>query len=150
MASKLGGRPGGNFNLGQNADINVTPFVDVMLVLLIIFMVAAPMATVSIKIDLPPASASDTHGPPPTFVSIANGGQIYVSFGAADIRPSSLEALPTDVATALHVPNPTNERVFIRADAHVKYSEFMDVINTLQRNGYYRIGLINEDLQDEA
>ena len=55
MGAKLGGGGGGRFDLGQNSDINVTPFVDVMLVLLIIFMVAIPAATVSIKLDLPPA-----------------------------------------------------------------------------------------------
>ena len=150
MAAKLGGRPAAKFDLGQNSDMNVTPFVDVMLVLLIIFMVAAPMATVSIKIDLPPASATPNNGPPPTFVSIANGGQIYVSFGTGNIQPSSLAALPADVTRALNSPNPTNERVFIRADAQVVYSDFMDVINTLQRNNFYKIGLINEDLQEDS
>ena len=59
MAARLAGRTSGKYDLGQNSDINVTPFVDVMLVLLIIFMVAAPMATVSIAVDLPPAT------PPP-------------------------------------------------------------------------------------
>jgi biopolymer transport protein ExbD len=150
MASKLGARPKGNFSLGQNSDINVTPFVDVMLVLLIIFMVAAPMATVSIKIDLPPASSTPSNGPPPTFVSIADGGQVYVSFGPSTIQPSTLANLGADVARALNVPNPHEERVFIRADAHVKYNEFMEVINTLQRAGYSKIGLINEDLQDDT
>ncbi len=153
MAAKLGGRPGGNFNLGQNSDINVTPFVDVMLVLLIIFMVAAPMATVSIKIDMPPASAVSTGGPPPTFVSIANGGIPWVSYGTGDIRPSSLTTLIQDVSNALRIAHPTSapttERVFIRADAQVKYNEFMDVVNTLQRAGFYKIGLINEDLQEQ-
>ena len=61
MAAKLcGGGKKKRFDLGQNADINVTPFVDVMLVLLIIFMVTAPLATVSIKIDIPPAKAPTT------------------------------------------------------------------------------------------
>ena len=58
MAAKLAGPGGGSrYSVTQNSEINVTPFVDVMLVLLIIFMVAAPLATVSVKIDLPPASA---------------------------------------------------------------------------------------------
>ena len=64
MAAKLAGGGKAKYDLGQNADINVTPFVDVMLVLLIIFMVAAPMATVAIKIDLPPASGP-TRSPTP-------------------------------------------------------------------------------------
>ena len=57
MAAKLSGSSGGRYEVAQNASINVTPFVDVMLVLLIIFMVAAPLASVSIKVALPPAAA---------------------------------------------------------------------------------------------
>ena len=148
MGAKLGGGGGGKkFSLGQNADINVTPFVDVMLVLLIIFMVTAPLATVSIKLDLPPATPpKNNDAKPPTFISIQDTGRIYVSFGKSDIRESRLENLAPDLAASLGVPNPTNERVFIRADKHVKYREFMDVINQLQTDGYFKIGLISEDL----
>jgi biopolymer transport protein ExbD len=147
MAAKLGGGGGGKFDLGQNADMNVTPFVDVMLVLLIIFMVVAPLATVSIKIDLPPATPPPKDkSKPPTFISIADSGQIFVSFGAGSMKPSSMAGLASDLPASLGVPNPTNERIFIRADRHVKYSQFMDVINQLQLDGYYKIGLIAEDL----
>ncbi len=148
MAAKIGGGGGGKFDLGQNSDMNVTPFVDVMLVLLIIFMVVAPIATVSIKIDLPPATPpkDPSHDKPPTFISIQDSGQIYVSFGKTDIRQTSMQALGGDLAKSLDKPNPTNERIFIRADRHVRYRQFMDVINQLQRDGYYKIGLISEDL----
>ena len=77
MAAKLAGGGGGSkFDLGQNSDMNVTPFVDVMLVLLIIFMVVAPIATVSIRLDLPPAKAPppSEHDKPPTFISIQDSG----------------------------------------------------------------------------
>jgi biopolymer transport protein ExbD len=148
MAAKIGGGGGSRFDLGQNAEMNVTPFVDVMLVLLIIFMVVAPLATVSIKIDLPPAKPpkSDSKDKPPTFISIQDSGQIFVSFGKSEIRPSSMEGLARDLPLSLGVANPTNERIFIRADRHVRYRQFMDVINQLQRDGYYKIGLISEDL----
>jgi biopolymer transport protein ExbD len=149
MAAKLSGGGGGSrFDLGQNSDMNVTPFVDVMLVLLIIFMVVAPIATVSIRLDLPPAKAPppSQHDKPPTFISIQDSGQIYVSFGANQIKPSSMETLATDLAASLAVANPTNERIFIRADRHVRYRTFMDVINQLQLDGYFKIGLIAEDL----
>lgn len=149
MAAKLSGSGGGKFDLGQNADMNVTPFVDVMLVLLIIFMVVAPIATVSIKIDLPPAEPPKNpkdKDKPPTFISLRDGGGIYVSFGKNEIRASSMDRLATDIAASLAVPNPTNERVFIRADRHVKYRQFMDVVNQLQRDGYFKVGLISEDL----
>ena len=148
MAAKLAGQGSSKFDLGQNSDMNVTPFVDVMLVLLIIFMVVAPLATVSIRIDLPPAKAPppNEHDKPPTFISIQDTGQIFVSFGKNEIRPSSMERLGADLAGSLGVANPTNERVFIRADRHVRYRQFMDVINQLQLDGYYKIGLIAENL----
>jgi len=139
------------FDLGQNSDINVTPFVDVMLVLLIIFMVTAPLATVSIKIDLPPAKAPppDAKQKPPTYISISKNG-IFVSMSKTVMKQSSLPLLATDLATALAVPNPTGERVFIRADQDVKYRQFMDVINQLQTDGYFKIGLISEEVQPGA
>jgi biopolymer transport protein ExbD len=147
MAAKLSGGGGGKFDLGQNSDMNVTPFVDVMLVLLIIFMVVAPLATVSVRIDLPPATPpKDDKSKPPTFISIQDSGQIFVSFGKTEIKPSSMDRLGADLAASLSVPNPTNERIFIRADRHVKYRQFMDVINQLQQDGYYKIGLIAENL----
>ena len=139
------------FDLGQNSDINVTPFVDVMLVLLIIFMVTAPLATVSIKIDLPPAKAPppDAKQKPPTYISISKDG-IFVSISKTEMKRSSLPLLATDLAAALAVPNPTGERVFIRADQDVKYRQFMDVINQLQTDGYFKIGLISEEVQPGA
>src|SRR5438477_7765275 len=150
MSARLAGAAGGKkFDLGQNSDINVTPFVDVMLVLLIIFMVAAPLATVSIRIDLPPAKPpppSEKEPKPPTYISIQDNGEVFVSFGKTDIRPTTMDNLERDLAAALAVPNYKEERVFIRADRHVRYRQFMDVINRLQTAGFYKIGLIAENL----
>ena len=142
MGAKLGGGGGGKFDLGQNSDINVTPFVDVMLVLLIIFMVAIPAATVSIKLDLPPAIPP----PPgakveePTLINIQNGG-IFIGE-----TPTTLATLPADLARKLNKPDPTQERVYIRANRDVHYGEFMSVMNELQGNGYFQVALINEEL----
>jgi biopolymer transport protein ExbD len=147
MAAKIGNAGGSRFDLGQNSEMNVTPFVDVMLVLLIIFMVVAPIATTSIKLDIPPATPpKNDNAKPPTFISINDQGQIYVSYGKNDIRPSSLEQLPYDLTKALGVAIPTEERVFIRADRHVAYGRFMQVVNQLQLDGYYKVGLIAENL----
>ena len=143
MGAKLGGGKGGSAS--QNADINVTPFVDIMLVLLIIFMVAAPMATVSIKLDLPPAVPSQSTEKPkePVYVSIQNSGELYI----ADAK-TSLATLAADVCAAQTVTTDCREeRVFIRAQADVKYNEFMDVMNTLQENGMFKVGLLNEDIE---
>ena len=153
MAAKLaGGGKRGGYELGQNADINVTPFVDVMLVLLIIFMVAAPLATTAIKIDLPPAQApqnpKDTKKP--TFLSIVKGGDVYIipdsSVGPTQKVPD-LAKMTSMLAPVLSGDGPVQERtVLIRADRDVRYREFMAVVNQLQRDGYYKVGLISEEL----
>ena len=151
MAAKIAGGGKKRFDLGQNSEINVTPFVDVMLVLLIIFMVTAPLATVSIKIDIPPAQKPTTPSKPPTYISIANNGELFVSFAtgpdSTEMHPTTLDTLAASVAQSLAVPNPTTQQVFIRADPHVKYGVFMSVVNRLQIDGYYKIGLISEEVQ---
>jgi biopolymer transport protein ExbD len=157
MAAKVGsGGKKAKFDLGQNSDINVTPFVDVMLVLLIIFMVTAPLATVSIKLDLPPAKAPPPtqHDKPPTYISIDNAGNLYVSYAtgpqSTTLKPvPNLDAIAPALAESLAVPNPTDQRVFIRADMHVHYRRFMDVLNQLQTDGYFKIGLISEEVQGD-
>ncbi|HKR86655.1 MAG TPA: biopolymer transporter ExbD [Phenylobacterium sp.] len=148
MAAKLGGGSGGSrFDLGQNSDINVTPFVDVMLVLLIIFMVAIPAATVSIKLDLPPAIPP----PPgakveePVLINIQQGGGVYIGD-----QSTSLDRLTSDLSGVLSRKEPgkapTEQRVYIRADKTVRYGDFMQVMNILQGNGFYQVALINEEL----
>jgi biopolymer transport protein ExbD len=141
MAAKLSGPGGkGKFELGNNSDINVTPFVDVMLVLLIIFMVAAPLATVSIRLDLPPAVPTEGPKEEPTVVSIQRSGAVYI--GPNETSPSRLAA---DLNTVFGVSKPTEERVFVRADEEVRYVQFMEVLNALQDGGYYQVALIGED-----
>lgn len=147
MAAKVGGGGGGKFNLGQNADMNVTPFVDVMLVLLIIFMVSIPAATVSIKLDLPPAQPPPpgTKIKEPTVINVQRGGNVFI-----DTAPTSLDRLTADLAARLQKDDPatppTEQRVYIRADKDVLYGDFMSVMNTLQGNGYYQVALINEEI----
>ncbi len=147
MGAKLSGPGGqGGKTISQNSDINVTPFVDIMLVLLIIFMVAAPLATVSIKLDLPPATPPTSDEPQePVYITIQETGSIFI----ADAQ-SSIETLPADVCAALGNPTGrgcTEERVFVRAQPEVKYNAFMEVMNTLQENGFLKVGLLNEDIE---
>jgi biopolymer transport protein ExbD len=144
MAAKLAGKAGGKYELGQNSDINVTPFVDVMLVLLIIFMVAAPLATVAIKIDLPPAQAPKDQTKKPTFLSVRRGGALYL-VAPDHTTQTPLEGLAAQLAMVLP-GNPSDQTILIRADRDVRYKEFMDVVNQLQKDGYYKIGLISEEL----
>ncbi|MBI5942640.1 MAG: biopolymer transporter ExbD [Caulobacterales bacterium] len=149
MGAKLGGAGGGNkYDLGQNSDINVTPFVDIMLVLLIIFMVAAPMATVSIALDLPPAIPPKPGDPipkKPVIVSVQPSGAVFVN-----AVQSGLPNLTVDIPEAMRkqgtTANFTDERVFVQASAEVTYEQFMAVLNALQADGYYKIGLVNEDI----
>jgi biopolymer transport protein ExbD len=147
MGAKLGGGGGGRFDLGQNSDINVTPFVDVMLVLLIIFMVAIPAATTSIKLDLPPAipPPPGTKVKEPVLVNVQQGGGIYIGE-----TPTSIDTLPADLSRKLAADDPTlpptQQRVYIRADKTVRYGDFMAVMNTLQGNGFYQVALINEEI----
>ncbi len=146
MAAKLSGPGGGSrFDLGQNSDINVTPFVDVMLVLLIVMMVSAPVATKSIKVDLPPAQPNPKNidNKKPTFISIQKDGQLFLT-GDSPAK-TSLDRLADDLQAKLGVADSRTEVILIRADRDVKYNSFMDVVNQLETDGYYKVGLIVED-----
>ena len=123
------------------SEINVTPFVDIMLVLLIIFMVAAPLATVSVEVKLPTAVAPPQVNPPkPVFISIQNDGDVFLG----DFR-SSPEALGDDLREQIRTRNPEEERIYIRADQQTRYGDFMQVMNALQDNGFYSVALVGED-----
>ena len=146
MAAKLAGAGAGRFSISQNAEINVTPFVDVMLVRLIIFMVAAPMATVSIPVDLPVANAQKTAQPPRlTIVSLQKGGAVYIGDTATSLAdlPS---ALPVSMRANGIAGLPQAQRIVVRADAEVKYEQFMGVVNALQDGGFNKIDLMAEDI----
>ena len=147
MGAKLGGSGGSDrYQVEQNSEINVTPFVDVMLVLLIIFMVAAPLASVSVELKLPDAVAKPRANPPkPVYISIQKGGAIYIG----DF-PTDLASMGDDLRKQVGRRDPTKERLFIRADKGVRYGDFMQVMNTLQDNGFYSVALIGQDSANAA
>jgi len=142
MAAKLAGPGGGSrYSVSQNSEINVTPFVDVMLVLLIIFMVAAPLATVSVKVDLPPASAPPSQSPPkPIYISIKPNGSVFIG----DFK-TSISDLGSNLKKQVGRRDPAKERMYIRADVNTEYGDFLDVMNKLQDNGFYSVALVGED-----
>lgn len=141
MAAKLSGSGGGRYETEQNSEINVTPFVDVMLVLLIIFMVAAPLASVTVQVALPPAVAEPSANPPkPVYISIQSNGSIYIGDFATDLAD-----LGEDLRSNIGQRNPERERIFIRADRDTMYGDFMGVMNMLQDNGFYSVALIGEE-----
>ena len=141
MAAKLGGGGGGKYHVEQTADINVTPFVDIMLVLLIIFMVASSVATVSVVVKLPVSAAQSAPNPPkPVFISIKADGSVYLGDGK-----TSFETLGTELNESIGRRDPTQERIFIRADEQTRYGDFMQTMNALQDAGFYSVALVGED-----
>ena len=141
MAAKLGGGGGGKYAVEQNADINVTPFVDVMLVLLIIFMVASAVATPGVNVTLPIAVSDPKPSPPkPIFISIQDDGRVFIGD-----NESTYEGLGTALNEQIGRRDPTQERIYIRADQGTRYGDFMQAMNSLQDSGFYSVALVGED-----
>ena len=146
MAMKLAGRGRSKYGLDQNAEINVTPFVDIMLVLLVVFMVAIPVATQAINLDLPPAKLPPPGAPPPpppVFVSILDGGQLVVVSPDRGQQPTDLTRLAATLYANMTV-QAARKSILIRANRSVRYGDFMAVVNQLQADGLYNVGLITE------
>ena len=128
-------------DLSVNHEINVTPFIDVILVLLIIFMVAAPLATVDIQVDLPGTEAKPQPRPDkPLFLTVKE--DLTLAIGDTVIQREALIG-------ALHAQSKgdTTQRIFLRADRHVEYGDLMDVMNTLRGAGYLKIALVGLEQQ---
>ncbi len=141
MAAKLSGGGGGKYAIEQNSEINVTPFVDIMLVLLIIFMVAAPLATVNVEVKLPVAVAPMQQNPPkPFYVSIQASSRVYIGDNEVDI-----DGVGAELLDLIGNKTPSDERIFIRADQTTRYGDFMQVMNSLQDSGFYSVALVGED-----
>ncbi len=141
MGAQLSGGGGGRYSVKANSEINVTPFVDVMLVLLIIFMVAAPLASVSIKVALPTAVAKPSPTPSkPVYLTIRKDGSIFIG----DFS-TSLDTLPDDLKKAVGTRDPSKERIYIRSDKDTEYGDFLGLMNKLQDNGFYSVALVGED-----
>jgi biopolymer transport protein ExbD len=117
-------KEGADDDLAENHEINVTPFIDVMLVLLIIFMVAAPLATVDIKVDLPASTAKPAPRPEkPVFLSVKADQRLYI--GEDEVSPEALGAF-LDAKT--HGKKDTT--IFFQADKGVDYGDLMSVMDT--------------------
>jgi biopolymer transport protein ExbD len=122
--------------LAEMHEINVTPFIDVMLVLLIIFMVAAPLATVDIVVNLPSSTAQPQPRPDkPLFLTVKS--DLSLSLGD---QPVAREALRGALERATN--GDKDMRVFLRADKVVSYGELMEVMNLLRAAGYFKVALV--------
>lgn len=140
LGQTIGGRGrGGGDDLVEVHEINVTPFIDVMLVLLIIFMVAAPLATVDLGVDLPASAIEPSPRPDkPVFVTVKP--DLSVAVGEDTIARDTLTAT-IDAATRGN----KDERIFLRADKAVSYGDLMEVMNLLRNAGYLKIALVGLD-----
>jgi TonB system transport protein ExbD (group 1) len=133
MAAKLGG-PGEDLEL--NGEINVTPFIDVILVLLIIFMVAAPLATVDVPVNLPTSTAQPQPRPDkPVFLTVK--ADLTLDLGEAPVLRDTLTGA-LEVATG----RDREQRIFLRADKAVSYGDLMEVMNALRSAGYLKVALV--------
>jgi biopolymer transport protein ExbD len=123
-------------DFSETHDINVTPFIDVILVLLIIFMVAAPLSTVDLPIDLPTSSATPQKKPDkPTYVSIKP--DLTLAIGENAVKRTDLVSSLDGIADLSK-----DKYVFLRADKAVPYGELMGVMEILRSGGYSRIKLV--------
>jgi biopolymer transport protein ExbD len=131
-------------DLVENHEINVTPFIDVMLVLLIIFMVAAPLSTVDVAVDLPASNAQAQPRPnEPLFLTVKD--DLTLALGndpvPRDMLKSTLDGKTNGNA---------DERVFLRADKTVDYGDLMEVMNLLRNAGYLKIALVGLEAAPSA
>lgn len=136
---------------GEAHEINVTPFIDVILVLLIIFMVAAPLSTVDLPIDLPSSTATPQKKPDkPTYVTIK--ADLAVAIGEEPVKRVDLvRTLDAQADSAQAGPSQAGlsqaglskeRRIFLRADRAVPYGEMMDVLEVLRAGGYLKVALV--------
>jgi biopolymer transport protein TolR len=133
-----GSRRGSSRHRQGFTEINVTPFVDVMLVLLIVFMVTAPMLTAGVQVDLPDSSATPVEGKDePLSITIKRNGTIYIQ---------ETQVLPVELIAKLRAISNENmeTRIFVRGDAQVEYGEIMSVVGEIAAAGYKKVALITE------
>jgi biopolymer transport protein ExbD len=135
------GRPRAEDQLAELHSINVTPFIDVVLVLLIIFMVAAPLATVDIGVDLPSSNAEPQQRPEkPIYLTLKS--DLTLALGDATVARA-------DLASALNAATGGNqdERIFLRADRSVPYGEVMQLMNELRAAHYLKVALVGLEMR---
>ncbi len=127
---------GGHSTYRPMAEINVTPFVDVMLVLLVVFMITAPLLTVGVKVDLPKTRAASLQGQDqPLAISINAEGQIFLQ----DFKVDLAELVPKLKAITENAPD---KRIFVRGDRTINYGRVLQVMSLINVAGFRRVALV--------
>ena len=136
----LGGGKRRHRRRGVMAEINVTPMVDVMLVLLIIFMVSAPLLTVGVPIDLPQTQAKSLdQDKEPLTISVNEQGKVYLQNSETDV-----DALIAKLQAIAQARGGTEARIYVRGDKSVNYGTMMKVMGQLSSAGFHRVALVTE------
>jgi biopolymer transport protein ExbD len=134
----------GDDELSEVHEINVTPFIDVMLVLLIIFMIAAPLATVDVSVDLPASNAEQQPRPDkPIFLTLKS--DLTLMLDNDTVNRASLKSTLDQITTG-----DKEQRVFLRADKTVPYGDLMALMNELRTAGYLHVALVGLDQVDKT
>ncbi|MGK9231782.1 protein TolR [Inquilinus limosus] len=145
---------GGRRTLRPNSDINVTPFVDVMLVLLIVFMVTAPLLTVGVPVDLPQTRAQNIPTKEePLQVTIDAQGQIYVQkkqVATEELVPMLTAIAKAQASAAGNAGGPNETRIFVFGDQALAYGRIMQVMGAITAAGFTRVALISETPKGQA
>ena len=127
---------------GPMSEINVTPFVDVMLVLLIIFMVTAPLLTVGVQVDLPESAADSLpDDQEPLTLSINSKGEIYIQ----EHQVTYQKMIPKLLAIA---KNRTDTRIYVRGDKTINYGRVLEIMGLLSGSGFTKVALISEPYKE--
>jgi biopolymer transport protein TolR len=127
------------------AEINVVPYIDVMLVLLIIFMVTAPMLMQGVKVDLPEANSDpvENQDSEPVIVSLKSSGELFLNLGSGEGQPVSLATIKQRVAVIMR--RSPNKPVLVWGDRAVPYGEVVTLMTALQEAGAPSVGLVTEN-----
>jgi len=135
-------QPGGRVRRKRMSEINVVPYIDVMLVLLVIFMVTTPLLTQGIKVELPQADSQniESKGQEPLVVSVDQKGRFYFNIGDKPDQPVDAKKLMVRVKAVLR--HRQDSTVYVKGDRNVAYGEVVQVMGLLKQSGVERIGMV--------
>ena len=136
------------------AEINVVPYIDVMLVLLVIFMITAPMLTQGVKVELPQAKTSsiEANSEPPFIISIDQKGQYFINDENQQAQAQSLHNILVRIMaeTKMALDSKLKKQILVRGDKNVPYGLVIDLMATLKNAGIENVGLMTEPLSEQV